>query len=389
MKTQKTPNNLSRRTWLRDAAIAATGAVVVPSLLTSCSDHRVEPGIGDPGNDPYTEFELFSAAENLKNLRDFNKDLYLFMIGFEAEAWADLQSGTVAPESWKDFIIDIFVDIAVGILDAAAVATAVELPFAGAAIAIAGESIKKWTSGDRPTGLAGAVADFATGVNQMQLAIYDTLNTLIAVKDNYANLRNAFAKGPIADPNDPTKKYTLRNLAEAQIPNKDLDGGNYTTQFNAAYKRFRQYYWNVMLVKTAEMNYKNFELYDTISPARHARDTHYPANPATYMRGTYYANDIFYNRSYYLTVDGRELSPALGRKLFIDDTPGNIINKDALFPRDYVFKQFRTERYDFGGYYDVRRDLNLYGYPDYSKNYDPSTEDYVFTGGAFPQLIKK
>ena len=43
MISQSTLNQLSRRKWLRDAALTATGVVVLLSFLTGCNDH-VEPG---------------------------------------------------------------------------------------------------------------------------------------------------------------------------------------------------------------------------------------------------------------------------------------------------------------------------------------------------------
>jgi hypothetical protein len=44
MLSQKTPLKLSRRNWLWDAAIVTTGAAVLPSLLTGCTDH---PNLGN------------------------------------------------------------------------------------------------------------------------------------------------------------------------------------------------------------------------------------------------------------------------------------------------------------------------------------------------------
>ena len=41
MTSQNTPHQLSRRRWLRDAAITATGVAVLPSLFTGCTDHRL------------------------------------------------------------------------------------------------------------------------------------------------------------------------------------------------------------------------------------------------------------------------------------------------------------------------------------------------------------
>lgn len=95
-----------------------------------------------------------------------------------------------------------------------------------------------------------------------------------------------------------------------------------------------------------------------------------------------------------IDFDGKYLSTEAAQELFIDDTPGHIMNPDdkgspktGLFPRDYVFKQFRTKKVDFGGYFDLAKEgvAACTG----SKALDESTYNYEFTGGSFPQLIKE
>lgn len=71
MLSPNTLNQLSRRKWLRDTALAATSVVVVPSMLIGCSDHRIPPSLGvGPGmggmeDVPLTNAELEMAATNL------------------------------------------------------------------------------------------------------------------------------------------------------------------------------------------------------------------------------------------------------------------------------------------------------------------------------------
>ena len=81
MLPQNTPNQLNRRKWLRDAAIATTSAAVLPSLLTSCTDHRIPPtvGIGAPLNHD----ELKAAAQNLLNMNAWVEDVYLYTGNYE------------------------------------------------------------------------------------------------------------------------------------------------------------------------------------------------------------------------------------------------------------------------------------------------------------------
>ena len=64
MISKKTPNKLSRRNWLRGVAITATGAAVMPSLLTGCSDDSeddvVKGGLGSTPPLTPAQLELYS-----------------------------------------------------------------------------------------------------------------------------------------------------------------------------------------------------------------------------------------------------------------------------------------------------------------------------------------
>lgn len=377
------PNQLSRRNWLRDATIVATGAAVMPSLLTSCSDHLnpgpVNVGITDPSL-------LRSAAQNLLHMNTWIQDVYPFCIEYELAVYALLKSGE-KPTNWTDFIIDVLVDIAVGILEAASV----ENPFAVPAIAIAGASIKQWIlASERPAGLDGQFAEFALGHNRMQKAISDTLLTLADETDNYKNLREGFKEAiPFNG-----KNYTLNDLADSQFPTKNK-GTEYVNMRTAAYDRFRKYLWNMMIMKAGTMTYSAYWSPGWGGgPTKWARDTFYPdpRYKATYLRGFYNTfTEQFYVRYWYFAFDGRELSPDAAKELFKDDTPENTINPKGLFNRDFVFKQFHREKPDFLGYHELRKDLNIgpnVGSGD-GHDFDTEADNYTFTGGDFPMLIKR
>lgn len=331
---------------------------------------------------PLTPSELKSAAQNLLHMNAWTQDLYPFCIEYELAVYALLKSGE-KPTNWTDFIIDVFVDIAIGLLEAASV----ENPFAEPAIAILGASIKQWISAsERPAVLDGRFAEFALGHNRMQKAISDTLLILADETDNYKNLREGW-KGEIEFNG---KKYTLKDLANSQFPTLDK-GKEYTSLRTVAYDQFKKHLWNVMFIKAGSMTYSAYWSIPVFSktPSKYGRDIHYKDYPATYLRGWYeHVGLRYYFRYWYFTFDGRELSTEAAHELFKDDSPQNIINPDGLFNRDYVFKQFHTEKPDFFGYHELRKDASEFPKYDNELDFD-LPDDFVFTGGDFPILTKR
>jgi hypothetical protein len=387
MNAQNTLSQLSRRKWLRDMALAATSTAMLPSLLTGCTDHPIPPTVGI-GDVPLTNAELKAAAQNLLHMNAWIMDLYPFCIEYEVYMYALLKSGE-KPSAWKEFVVSILTDIAIGII--AAAADVLSAGIAGAAaiavLAIAADSIKTWALGDRPGNLDAEFAEFVKGHNQMQKAISDLLLILADETDNYKNLREGW-KGDI-DFNG--KKYTLRDLAESQFPTV-AQGKAYTDLRTAAYDQFRKYIWNLMIAKAGSIEYSSMwyrqESFIGTSPTNFGRSEHYKNHPATYLRGWYDGIFTYYYRYWHLTFDGRELPDAAAKELFKDDTPHNIINPDGLFLRDYVFKQFHTEKPDFFGYHDLKKHFSKF--PQYNTYLDfDLPDDFEFTGGDFPQLIKK
>ncbi|RCR66919.1 hypothetical protein DUE52_24270 [Larkinella punicea] len=370
--------------------MTATSAAVLPAFLASCSDHKIPPGVGagDPEEAPLTNFELYSAAQNLLHMNAWVEDVYLYTGNYEQYVLAILKSGE-KPTEWKDFIIDILTEIATGILEVAAG----EIPGAGPAIAIVSDIIKKWTTGDKPANLDAEFAEFKLGHLQMQIAISNTLLKLADETDDYKNLREGFGK----DVELNGKTYSLRDLATSQFPTVK-QGDEYTALRTAAYDRFRKYIWNVMIMKAGKMTYsalwsRSNESYD--SPTQYARDVHYSDGryKSTYLRGWYdWFGNLFYYRYFYFEFDGRELSSEAAKELFKDDTPEHIINPDGLFTRDYVFKQFHKEQPDWFGYHELRKDLlKTKGFTsgDKSFGFDPAADHADLTGGDFPLLIKR
>ncbi len=421
MTSPNTLNQLNRRTWLRDTALAATSVVVVPSMLIGCSDHRIPPALGvGPGlgggigeDVPLTNAELKSAAQNLLRMNAWVEDVYIYTGNYEQYVIDLVKSGQTPPSEYKNFIISILTDIAIGIIGAAAGVPVLERAI-GAALAITSENIRKWTSGALPPTLAAEFAEFKLGHRQMQKTISTTLLTLADETDDYRNLREGW-KGAI-DFNG--KMYTLRDLANSQFPTVQ-EGTAYVALRTAAYDRFRKYIWNLMIMKAGSMSSPGYWEVDkgvnsfSDTPTYHAREVFYkePWSQSRYLRGysEYVNRDMgsppsnSYNfHLWRFFFDGRELPAAAAKELFKDDTPGHIINPDGLFNRDYVFKQFHREKPDFRAwefgvgwgtqnYYDLRRDESWGGCSlgETCFGFDRDADNYVFTGGDFRQLIKK
>ncbi len=335
-------------------------------------------------------------------------DVYIYTGNYEQYALSLLKSGDKPPQGYKDFIISILTDIAIGIIGVAASGVPGLGPAIGAVVAITSENIKKWTApGALPPTLDAKFAEFKLGHLQMQLTISAMLLALADYKDNFKNLREGW-KDPI-DFNG--QKYTLQDLVNAQFPTVN-EGIAYGALRTAAYDRFRRQIWNVMIAKAGSMTRSNYwgvpiidpnDINNFIKPTYYGRTVYYAQeeNKSTYLRG-WYANkfDSYYFSKWWFQFDGRDLSDDAAKELFKDDTPGNITNPTGLFNRDYVFKQFHTEKPDFRvwdivdgsqHYYDLRKDLDWGRNNKYTDalGFVDLPDDFEFTGGEFPQLIKK
>lgn len=387
-------NKVSRRNLLRNSAMAATGAVLLPSFITGCGkdDNASQGSLGGLEED-----ELAAAAQNLLNMHEWIQELYPYCIEYETIVFTILESGE-KPSGWHDFILDILSEIAVGMLEDAVDV----IPGAGAAVAIAGNNIKTWLSNSVPDNLDAAYVDFLEGHNDMQDAIANLLLQLADIGHTtdpqypYQNLKDGFK----VDINFNGKTYSLSDLATSHFPTK-ANGDDYVTLKEAAYKKFKQDMWNVMLIKTGTMypssdwsiSCDHFVIcpnQDAKSPSKYAAEEHYPNYPATYLRGRW-SNDVYRFIYWYIEVDGNELSAQAAQELFQDDYPGHITNSKGLFLRDYVFKQFHREKPDFSDLYGFSYHELLSSADDPccsdTQDFNRDADNFDFTGGDFPMLI--
>jgi hypothetical protein len=107
-------------------------------------------------------------------------------------------------------------------------------------------------------------------------------------------------------------------------------------------------------------------------------------NKAHYLRGGQTDENDDYRtirlHSFTLHFNGSDLPDEAVNRLFKDDTPGHIINPDALFTRDYVFTQFSLTR----PFWIIDDWVILSEDPNGDFNFD--YKEPPFAGGVFPEL---
>jgi hypothetical protein len=401
MISQNTPNKLSRRNWLRNAGIATTGAVVLPSLLTGCSYiDDVLPNLGITPPLTPVERELYGqAADNLIRMKLWYNDLYgNYTSQYIFTAYTFFKSGE-KPTNWEHILIDIFTDIGLGILEAALE----ELPGVGPAIAATTREIEKWAFEEKSGKVDAAFADFSKGYGEMHEKVIKKLDLLAkpGTDGNYAALQEAFKDGNIEFRG---KEYTLKQLAQADFPRTDNtnEADDYDKLIAAALLSFKKNLWFAMFLKAGkleskDLGYENFCNY-SCHPTLYA-EQFYKENTDAYLRGYYYpssviaSNSYLYYKKWYFTFDGKELPLEATKILFKDSRPGVTINPNAFFTRDVVFKQFVRERTPFAPYFEIRKDtekgpcldVNNHNYQPCAY-FDPEGDNYEYIAGDFSKL---
>lgn len=385
---------VSRRNMLRNSAIAATGLALAPPLLTGCykdawsiiKEHKKGGGLGAT---PLTLVELKAAADNLNRMRLLLADLYQHSFDYDDTVFKALSS-TRQNKSWTNFIVDVLIDIAAAMASAAAIAA--QGPLAVPAIACMSAFLHDWGIGkDVPLDLSqlnGFFSEYQGGQLRMASALDHKLGHLTEVTNNYANLQEAW-KDPISFNG---KSWTLKDLADSFFPDREDHADEYYQIYDPMYLHHRKSVWNLAVMKCCSY-YENFHKsvvleYDSANHFTEWARGWYRDNPGVYIRG--YITEVrdrstLFTFCYWnLGIDAYPFPPAAVNELFMDDTPGNMINLDekgkpkGLFPRSYVFQQFSTTKPDWKGFHELASD---------GTNFAPS-DDFVFTGGLFPKLIQ-
>ncbi|MEO7311316.1 MAG: hypothetical protein ABIX01_13015 [Chitinophagaceae bacterium] len=318
---------------------------------------------------------LVAAAANLTRLRAWVTDLYPLCLEYEEAVFKALGS-TKENGNWTNFVANVFIDIAIGLASGAAIASG--NPEVMPAIACLSAFLHDWGIGkDKPNTLDETFAVFEFGHQRMQTVIEQRLSSLVDPQSNYANLIAAWVKN--IDFNGGT--YTIGDLATKNFPGL---GDAYNKLQTAALSSFKKSLWNLVVMKTCTY-YENYHDYITIPKnewiTKYAQEIFYTRNKGNYLRARYVNTDantntfelIYWN----LGIGGYAFPEVASNILFIDDTPGHIINPNGLFNRDYVFKQFSMQKYDFSKGHEIEDALG------------PDHDDYNFTGGMFPNLVKK
>lgn len=382
----------SRGQFLRDSVITASGIALMPSILSSCNKLDYQPGKGPGkgyGSGPAkgwggtpTLTDLENAAANLDLMLKFMQVLYPFCIEYENEVFLALDS-TKDNANWANFIGNIFIDIGVGMAGAIAIASGGSLALP--AFACFAAFLKDWGLGKgTPSDLAGTFALFVDGHNSMEFYIEQKLRSLADPTNNYSNLLTQWEN--VIELNG--KSYTLKDLANSTFPGK---GDEYNALQTEAYTHFKKSLWNLSIMKCCTY----FENYHRFTETPHAnpgtfysfiQNTFYPHNKGVYVRakweGEAWDLDDNWEYVYYnLGIRGYALPDAASSILFMDDTPGHIINPNGLFNRSYVFEQFSTTKPKF--LFD-----EMASYPNYNTDTNSNNNDWDFNGGFFPILAK-
>ena len=335
--------------------------------------------------------ELTAAVSSIKNLRSWTVELYEDTGKYENIAFEALNS-TVQTPGWTNFIINSVLDIATGIIDATAVIYGQPLVVVG--MTFLSSEIKLWALGgsNRPSTLPDVFVNYALSHLKMQEAMEARLAHYVDPADNYANLRAAWDKTFTQQ----DKTYKVSDLAKPEHAFPGL-GDHWTNTKAIAATEFQKRLWNLIIMKTCRY-YRNYsDYYVTNAPSEsgnndaelndYVRREIYNRYPGVYVRKSLVEKNRpgnGYELTYWnLGINGNAFPNAVCLILFRDDTPGHIINPDALFPRDYVFKQFSVSKPDL--------------YQNYGTNYNDllsadgrmGNRDWNFTGGYFPELIAK
>ena len=378
----------SRRNMLRSTAIAAAGAIALPTFLTSCQKevwdvvkgHIHDGGPGGVGGVKLTPDDLAQAAGNLITLRQLLIEVYDLAKQYDDAVFHALHS--TKPDTWSNFLADLFIDIAVLITGALAAGTGgtAAMP----AIAFIFAVLKDWGFGkDRPSNLEGVFSDFEFGRVAMQDALEDKLSHLVEPSNNYSNLQEAW-KDPI-ELNG--KTYTLGDLASQKF----TLGDEYNKLHDAGYTEMKKAVWSLLIMKccTYKENDQNIEIMDNLNPyadnslTSYLQSQFYPDNKGVYVRATggqRSGSTVFYSLVYWnLGINGNPFPDVACSQLFMDDTPGHLINPDGLFNRTYLFEQFSLKKPEF-----LKKAHELGSWP--RADLDPSQDDWEYTGGMFPRL---
>ena len=336
-------------------------------------------------SDP-TDSEIKAALQSIANLRDWIKELYEDTAKYEDVAFQALNA-TVQTPGWSGFIVDTVINLATGIIDAAAIASGE--PLVVPAVGFLSAEIKEWlnSKGGRPSNLTDVFVEYALSHLAMQEAMEKQLAHYLDETNHHANVRAAWNKSFQAQ----GVAYKVSDLAKPEHAFPGV-GDRWTALKETAALEFKKRMWNLIVMKTCSY-YRNWSSRFNTSgkpgsdpdnePAEFVRRGLYTDHPGVYARRDFVAKNpqgglTFMIDYWNLGLNGNEFPKSVCDLLFRDDTVGHIVRPDALFARDYVFKQFSLTKPDFHQ-----------GINSNWKEIPDGDNDWNFTGGYFPELIKR
>jgi len=332
--------------------------------------------------DPTNE-EVNAAVQSITNIRAWIIELYEDTRTYESLAFVALNS-TTKTAGWSNFLVNTIINLATGLIDATAIASGE--PLVVPAVGFLSAEIKECINGgSRPPNLTPVFVEYALSHLAMQEAMENKLAHYIDATNNHANLRTAWDKSFQVQ----GTTYKVSDLAKPEHAFPGIGDLWSATKATAA-TEFQKRLWNLIIIKTCTFGSLNSEFHTTRATegsasmnelADYVRQVRYTNNPGVYARRNLSSKDqdgVTYEIYYWtLGLGGNEFPQAVCEMIFRDDTVGHIIRPDALFARDYVFKQFSPTKPDF-----------RQGLDSNWKEIPIGDNDWVFTGGYFPELTK-
>jgi hypothetical protein len=244
--------------------------------------------MADPTND-----EIKAALQSIGNLRRWIIELYEDTAKYEDIAFQALNSTKQTP-GWSQFLVNTVINLATGLIDAAAIDSG--NPLVVPAMGFLSAELKEWINGgSMPPNLPAVFTEYELSHLAMQEAMEQQLAHYLDTTNNYQNLRGAWNKSFQVQ----GTAYKVSDLAKPEHTFPGI-GDTWSATKAAAANEFQKRLWNLIVIKTCSY-YRNYTyMYTTTATtlpdaenelADYVRKGLYTSNPGVYARRDYVGND--------------------------------------------------------------------------------------------------